>query len=258
MGDQGTCAAVTPCVARSILYALVVPPSASPCGRMRRPASCRERPDDIVPLFLAAGRVGRRCDRGRSLTLTECVNMFCLSRFGMTWALPAAAVVCLSCAFPSFPSPDSSRAGPSRDDQDDACRRQAPRGAAAFHWLPDRHNEAYTRRRTFASVAPLASIVHLVRVYSGLLVLGGCLFCVTSPPPCCASNGPRAVLVVSVGCLVLTAAFFCASGTGSHPTIPPQFPSMRRLRSVLETSRDATIVFDVELLKVKRAAGRGA
>lgn len=57
----------------------------------------------------------------------------------------------------------------------------------------------------------------------------------------------RAVLPPSIGYQTAT----------MKPT-PADFPSMRRLRSVLETSRDATIVFDVELLKVKRAAGRGA
>lgn len=57
----------------------------------------------------------------------------------------------------------------------------------------------------------------------------------------------RAVLPPSIGYQSAT----------MKPT-PADFPSMRRLRSVLETSRDATIVFDVELLKVKRAAGRGA
>ncbi|OSX80886.1 hypothetical protein BU14_0031s0058 [Porphyra umbilicalis] len=57
----------------------------------------------------------------------------------------------------------------------------------------------------------------------------------------------RAVLPPSIGYQTAT----------MKPT-PVDFPSMRRLRSVLETSRDATIVFDVELLKVKRAPGRGA
>lgn len=182
--------------------------------------------------------------------------MFRQCRVGMILALPGAALVCLSCAFRSFPSPGSGCAGSARDGQDDARWRQAPRRAAAFHWLPDCHNEAYTSRRTFLQVEH-----HLHRFTSHwdtqcVFACIGFLFHISCPPQCCASNAPRAGFACVCWLSCPYCCLFSTSRICAHPTIPPQFPSMRRLRSVLETSRDATIVFDVELLKVKRAAGR--
>lgn len=70
MGDQCTCAALTPRLARSIRCALGVSPSALPCGWVRRRASCRPRLDHVDAPFFAAGSVGRGTYKAWSLTLT--------------------------------------------------------------------------------------------------------------------------------------------------------------------------------------------